>query len=98
MMSAAAIDAKFTKIQAMSLQKKEIVTEFLNRLVQLASELEAAGYSVSGVEKTQSLPSGSPKKHKATIEAILLVPHAYTQAVVKNMVRESRFKKTRKCK
>lgn len=43
-MGEAAIDAKITKMQAMSLQKGELVIEFSNRLVQLVSKLEAGSH------------------------------------------------------
>lgn len=49
--SEASIDAKFTRLQALSMHKGEHVVVYLSRLVGQVGELQDAGHNVSEIER-----------------------------------------------
>lgn len=60
--SEASIDAKLSKLQALTHRKGEHIVEYSNRFVDLIGELQGAGNLVTLVEQKRALLRGLPKE------------------------------------
>lgn len=87
----AAVDAKVSQLQSISIQNGGKIVEYSNQMLDLVGELESAGHKMLQMKQRRASLKGLSKDFEAAAEAFMRSAGYWNGAVSRLIVRETRL-------